>query len=471
MLFATLILVSSCKDDEGVVIDPGDGDVNVADGLYLALSGSDPSSSALLSTETVEDESFASQDRSGFVGGYMFLEAGNYNVVQVTSKEITSTLGGSATTETDMGSACDFNDYTVVTTAEGGAAFNVASSGLYRVTHDQTTNELVIYKIERVGLIGNATEGGWSADTDLPGSIDATGGTFTATGIVLRSGQFKVRFNCRWNLDRRVDPNAGFDAANGYQLFTNFGGAVADLANGNDQPNIEQTEDGTYTVTFAWSPQSGVSLTLDRTGDAPVITFNPNDYQFGIIGDATVKGWDADRNMFHKEDSGVHSWYGVVTFADAGKWKFRTNDLWDFNLGGDLAALSEGGDDLDTPGAGSYYITLSTADEGTTWTATVTAGGWGLIGTGSPSGDWDNDTLLDPDVFDSDNGITTYTHTGSFTTDGWKFRAGGAWPLNIGGDLGFLTVDGSDIMLSEAGTYKITLSFDGEEYSATAELQ
>ncbi len=473
LMASTLFFMTSCGDDDGVVIDPGSGDVNVADGLYLAVSGSNPSSSALLSAETVEDESFASQDRSGFVGGYMFLEAGDYNVVQVTSKEITSTIGGTAATVTDAGSAapCELNDYTVVTTSEGGAAFNIAASGFYRVTHDQTTKELVIYKIEKVGIIGNATEGGWSTDTDLPGTIDAAGGVWSASDVVLRSGQFKLRFNCRWSIDRRIDSNAGFDPANGYQLFTNFGGAVADLATGNDQPNIEQTEDGTYNVTFSWLPQSGVTLTTVRTGDAPVITFNPNDYQFGIIGDATVNAWNADRNLFHKENSGVHSWYGVVTFAATGEWKFRTNDAWDFDLGGDLAALVTGGGNLATPGMGSYYIVLTTADEGTTWSATVTAGGWGLIGTGNPSGSWDADTALSPDLFDTANGITTYTHTGAFTTDEWKFRAGGAWDLNIGGDLGFLTLDGGNISLGSAGTYKITLSFDGDEYSATAEPQ
>lgn len=461
-------MLTSCGDDDEVVIDTGSGDINVADGLYLTIEGQNPSSSTLLSDETVEDESFMSQARSGFVGGYMFLETGNYNVVQVTSKEITTTIGGTAETVTDEGSSCDLNDYMVVTTAEGGAAFNIPAAGFYRVTHDQMTSEMIVYKIEHAGLIGNATPGGWTTDTKLEGTVNKDGGSWSATGIVLRGGQFKVRFNCRWNLDRRVDPNAGFDAANGYQLFTNFGGSVADLATGNDQANIEQTEDGTYTATFTWSPQSGVALNLERTGDAPVITFNPNDYQFAVVGNASVDNWaaTADRNLFHKEDNGVHTWYGVVTFAADGEWKFRANDGWDVDLGGDLAALSPGGSNIATPGAGAHYIVLTTPDEGDSWSATVTPGGWGLIGDGSPSMGWDTDTVLEPDAFNATDGITTYVHTGDFTDGAWKFRAGGDWALNLGGDAGFLTVDGDNLMMTAPGTYTVTLSFNGSEYSA-----
>ncbi len=468
LLVSGALCWTSCGSDDELVIDTGSGDINVSDGLYMSLADGTPSSSAQLSAESVEDEGFASQDRSGFVGGYMYLDAGDYNVVQVTSKEIAATIGGTAETVTDEGSSCGFNDYTVVTTAEGGAAINVATSGLYRVTHDQTTSELILYQIDSPNLIGNATPGGWSADTPLTGSVSADGGSWSTEGLVLRSGQWKIRMNCRWNLDRRTDPNAGFDASNGYQLFTNFGGSVSNLLNGNDGANIEQTEDGEYTVTVNWSPQTGWSVNAERTGDAPELTFNPNDFQWGIIGEATTSGWDSDQNMFHKEVDGTHTWYGVVSLTD-GAFKFRINDDWNFDLGGSIDALVPAGANLVSPGPGTYYVTLSTADEGASWTATMDLGGWGVIGMGSPTGNWDNDTTLT--MQSMENGVTSYVMQGDFTDGEWKFRAGSAWDLNLGGDLGFLNVDGSNISLSPAGTYKITLNFDGEVYSATAELQ
>jgi len=477
LFLSTIILFNtSCKDDDPV-IDPLDGDVNVADGMYLSLSGSDPSSSAGLTAETVEADSFTSQDRDGFIGGYIFLEAGNYNLVTVVDKEITATIGGTTTTESDEGSKCDYNEYTVVSTVADGDAFNVSPAGLYRVTYDQMTNEMIVYRIDHPQLIGNATPGGWDeeAGTELEGSVTADGGSWSMSDIVLRNGQWKVRFNCRWNLDRRIDAGGGFDPSNGYQIFTNLGGSVDDLANGNDQPNIEQTEEGTYTVTVDWSPQSGWSVELDRTGDAPVISFDPGDFNWGVIGDATANGWDTDRNLIYKDNNGVPTWYGVVQFTDAGNFKLRINDEWDLALGGTLPAdgvvttLDPAGGDIPTPGAGDYYVVVSTADEGGTWQVSLSEIGWGIVGAGSPSGSWDIDTPLIAAGFDA--GVSTWTLTGDFTTDPWKFRAGADWALNLGNDLATLTVDGGDLVLSAAGTYEITFTFDGADYTATAILQ
>ncbi len=466
MLLSSMLVMTSCDEDDPIIIDPGSGSVNVADGLYLSLDGADPASSAGLSAEVVEANDFQSQDRSGFNAGYMWLEAGSYNVVQITDKEVTATIGGTLETVTDEGSNCEHNSFLLVTTAVDGPAFNVANAGLYKVSHDEMTSELILYNIKDASIIGSATPNGWSLDTPLTGTLSADGGSWSQSGVVLRSGEWKVRFNCRWGINRRIDPNGSLnDASNGYQMFTNFGGSTADLVTGGS--NIQQGEDGEYTITVNWSKQNGFTLDAERTGDAPEITFNPNDYQMGIIGDATANGWDADRNLFHKEDAGVHTWYGVVSFADSGNWKFRANDAWDFNLGGELATLSNGGADIPTPGAGARYITLSTADEGDTWSATMSDAGWGVIGVGGPGATWDSDVDMTANGFA--DGVTTYSLTGDFTTEEWKFRAGDDWAHNLGGDLTFLNTDGNNIALGQAGTYTVTLSFNGEVYSATVQ--
>jgi len=473
--FSLLLAVSmtmfmvSCGDDEDIIIDPGAGGINVADGYYIAADGQDPSSTAELSAENVEDDGFTSQGRTGFVGGYVFLSAGDYNIVQITDKELTSTMGGTTEVVTDEGSDCDLNDFTVVSTAESASAFNVASSGLYRVTHDMLTSETILYAIDSPGLMGDATPGGWSTDTKLSGSVDADGGSWSASDLVIRNGQWKVRFNCRWSIDRRADSNAGFMAENGYQMFVNFGGTATDLQNGNDGPNIAQTEEGIYTITVEWDPRSGFSVDLNRTGDAPDLTFDPNDFNWGVIGDATANGWDADRNLLYKFENDVHGWYGVITFADVGQWKFRANDLWDVSYGGSIDALVKGGDNIDSPGAGAYYITMTTADEGMTWQGSISELGWSVIGMGSPTGSWDTDTDMVSGGFDL--GITTFTLTGDFTTDQWKFRAGHDWKLSLGENLSPLIQDGGNLAFTEAGTYLITMTFDGANYGATADKQ
>jgi hypothetical protein len=487
VLSTALLLVSCGDDDEGVTIDPGEGEVNVSDGIYITLEGENPSSTAGISSEVVEAPDFASQDRSGFFGGFVYLEAGNYNVVEVASKEIAATWGGSASVVTDTTNSkcdCEYDDFILVTPEVDGAAINVAEAGLYRITldlFDETRRELILQNVGNVAIIGNATEGGWSTETPLDGTVDATGGSWTKEGMILRSGEWKIRFNNRWTLNRRIDPNGELENSNGYQLFMNYGGAPDNLVVGGS--NIALTDDAEYTVNVNWDPRAGFSAELVRTGDAPELTFNPNDFNFAVIGSATANGWNGDpgmdRNLFYKNVDGVHTWLGVFTFqsmdenGDPAVFKFRINDNWDeLNLGGSIDALDAAGSasNIDSPGDGGYYIELSTADEGLSWQATINENHWGVIGEGSPVGNWDSDMDMTSEGFDA--GISTYTITGDFTTGGWKFRAGDDWNMNLGGDFGFLTLDSpNNLMVSEDGTYKVTLNFNGETYSATTELQ
>ena len=457
----------SCGDDDEPVINPGGGGeegINVQDGLFLTLAGEDPSSTAVMVSEVVEANDFQSQERAGFVSGYMWLESGSYEIVQIEDKAIVATIGGTAETIVDgAGSDCDHNAISRVSTEANGAPFTVGTSGLYKVSHDQMTSELIMYNIQDASIIGSATPNGWGGDTPLTGAVTSDGGTWTAEGVILRSGEWKVRFNCNWGLNRRIDPNGSLnDASNGYQSFTNFGGAPDNLVTGGS--NIVQEDDGMYTLSVQWTPRDGFFMEATRTGDAPVITFNPNDFQMAVIGDATANGWDADRNLFHKEEGGVHTWYGVVTFADSGMYKFRANDGWDVNYGGDLGNLTNGGDNIPSPGAGAWYIVLSTADEGETWTAMVTNQGWGVIGNSTPGG-WDTDTDLDAQGFDAD-GNTVYAANVDLVDGEIKFRAGNDWAHNLGGDVTFLNTDGDNIAVT-AGNYDITLTYNGEVYSAT----
>lgn len=458
LFLSSLLIMSSCSDDGddggGIIIDPGTGDVNVADGTYLALEGEAPSSLAQFSPEVVAAPDFMTQSRDGFIAGSMWLEAGNYNLVTVADKEITSTIGGTAENITDEGSTCGYNDYSIISTSEGGSAFNIGTAGFYQITYDAMTNELVPMQIQEASIIGNATEGGWSNDTPLAGSITADGGSFSASDVLLREGLYKIRLNCRWSVFRGDD----------YEFFTNFGGSPSNLLSGG--ANMEITEDGLYSVTLTWAPRDGWAFSLDRTGDAPMTSFNPEDFSFGIIGDATAGSWDSDQNMTYKVGDGTHNWHGVITFADAGQYKFRTNDAWDFNLGGSLESLVQDGDNLVPPAPGAHYIVISTADEGETWSATMSDIGWSIIGEGGPNGDWENDADMTADGFV--DGVTTYSITGTFVGGAWKFRAGHAWDFNLGGDMMGLTLDGANIETA-AGDATVTLSFDGETYSASVQ--
>lgn len=75
----------------------------------------------------------------------------------------------------------------------------------------------------------------------------------------------------------------------------------------------------------------------------------------GVIGDATPGGWDADTDLT-SEDFLV--WKGTVALKGSGELKFRANDGWDINLGGDVNDLSAGGANIPTPGEGNWEVTL-----------------------------------------------------------------------------------------------------------------
>lgn len=461
----------SCDEGEEPIIDDGGGSVSLPPaGIYLAMADSVPSATAALVPSTVEADGFGAQPRNGFYQGYLYLTAGNYNVVEVANDSVARTMGGTVEALTTEG-ACDDNEVSLVPLAVDGAAFSVPSDGLYFVTFDEQRFETMFFDIVSVGIIGSATPNGWGSDTELANAtVTPEGATFEATEIVLREGEWKIRLNCRWNVDRRIDPAGNNVPENGYMAFTNFGGSVNQLLPGNEGANIalEAGNEGTYTVTVTWNARDGWEAAVERTGDAPEITFDPAEYNFGIIGDATAKGWDADMNMVYKEINGVPTWHSVVTLLGSGNLKFRTNDAWDFNIGGTLttteSSLSVGGADIPTPGAGAYYVTVSTADEGDTWTATMSEAGWGIIGEGSPQGNWDADIDLEAVI---DNGVEKYTITGNFTTAEFKVRAGDGWDFNLGGSLDALVPDGDNLSVGSAGTYTFEMTYDGESFSAT----
>lgn len=81
--------------------------------------------------------------------------------------------------------------------------------------------------------------------------------------------------------------------------------------------------------------------------------------EWGIIGDATAGGWDADTKMEWNADE--EAWV-ITTNLEGGKqFKFRYhNDKgdWTYNYGGDIDDLSEGGSNIAVAETGTYEIKL-----------------------------------------------------------------------------------------------------------------
>lgn len=109
--------------------------------------------------------------------------------------------------------------------------------------------------------------------------------------------------------------------------------------------NLKTSEAGMY------------KLNVNLSG-SPVYTMVKTEW--GLIGDATTGGWDSSTPMTY--DPVTKLWSVTTTLLADKKFKFRANNGWDINLGGELNNLSYGGGDIPVPAAGTYLITLDLSD-------------------------------------------------------------------------------------------------------------
>jgi len=91
--------------------------------------------------------------------------------------------------------------------------------------------------------------------------------------------------------------------------------------------------------------------------DTAALIYDVSPYNIGAVGSATANGWDApDTKMSYDH---VNDIWTLTTDLVAGEIKFRLNDAWDWNLGGDINDLTQGGDNIAVAEAGNYTITLN----------------------------------------------------------------------------------------------------------------
>jgi hypothetical protein len=164
------------------------------------------------------------------------------------------------------------------------------------------------------GVIGGLT--GWSSQ--LPLTYDPAVRVWKG-GIRLTAGEWKFRANDSW------DYNYGADA--GSNVLVAGGG------------NINTTVEDDYAITLDLSTPLAYTYRADR---------------WGIIGNATGS-WDVDQNMAWDN---VNKVFTATIDLVVGEIKFRANDDWGYNFGGDLGSLSEGGANIQIAEAGNYTITL-----------------------------------------------------------------------------------------------------------------
>ncbi|QIA06370.1 SusE domain-containing protein [Draconibacterium halophilum] len=92
--------------------------------------------------------------------------------------------------------------------------------------------------------------------------------------------------------------------------------------------------------------------------DINALTYSVMKTDWGLIGDATPDGWDADQNMTYSTETKTWS---ITLDLVAGTVKFRANDDWALDYGdtGFDGSLDQGGDNIPIDEAGNYTIVLN----------------------------------------------------------------------------------------------------------------
>lgn len=202
-------------------------------------------------------------------------------------------------------------------------AGKIAEGGMYKMTINMIEYTYTLQKLafeEYIYIPGNHQ--GWN-----PGAAPALwcpnfDGVYT--GFSNLNGDFKFTRVRSW------------DSEYNYNDFTTFSEGLSQ----GDGSNIKMAAAGFY---YVKADVAAGSLTATQTTT------------WGIIGPAQAGGWDADTDMTWNAEKGC--WYAAGVTLSAGEMKFRANDAWDINVGGEFGNLVENGANIAVE-AGTYDIEL-----------------------------------------------------------------------------------------------------------------
>lgn len=194
----------------------------------------------------------------------------------------------------------------------------IKEAGDYLITINMMDMTYKFQKMSYLYTPGNSN--GWSQEASQQLAYNADKGYYE--GYAYLDGEFKFSDQPNWN-------------------GTNYGNAGEDgkLSTDGGAGNLNAPEAGLYYVTVN---------TADLTYTITKIT------SFGAIGG--FNGWGGQTVMTHSDNFLV--WTGEVTFSAGDEYKFRANDNWDINLGGEISNLVNNGANLVAPGAGTYVVTV-----------------------------------------------------------------------------------------------------------------
>ena len=154
------------------------------------------------------------------------------------------------------------------------------------------------------------------------------------TGYAYLDGEFKFSSTPAWDgHDFGQSDNFTFTQAEGADYYVGTG--EADGGN-----NIKVSPSGVYWIEFNYATRE-VKMTQCA--------------EYGLIGG--FNGWGSTEPLTQSASNKL-IYTGKVKMSKGDEWKFRANNDWTINLGGDLTNLTPGGDNFKCEADGTYDITL-----------------------------------------------------------------------------------------------------------------
>ena len=207
--------------------------------------------------------------------------------------------------------------------------------------------------------------------------------------------------------------------------------------------------------------------------DPIMLAFTPYDVDFTIPeiyvpgGYQSASGYQNDwapevaPPLYSFENNDEYMGY-VYFHEDNSMFKFTYERSWDLNWGDDDANgnLQENGADIELAESGYYKINVDLNN----LTYSMLRTELGLIG--EAVGGWDEgDDVMMEYIIDE----KVWRVTADLAAGEMKFRANESWDLNYGDDDadGTLQRDGANIVVSDEGTYTVTLDLSGPQFSYT----
>jgi hypothetical protein len=253
---------------------------------------------------------------------------------------------------------------------------------------------------------------------------------------------------------------------------TFFSAKKVTLVAGTCQFSIDGVLAGALTFPNGDATEGSDAMTIATTGIDYDVTFDYSLYKYtftvatfpsiAIVGDGTQGGWPPYPQPVEYVEpvTGVMKTTDGVTYTLAnvplitGKVKFRQDNSWNTNWGGDSwPSGSTTGNDIPSV-AGNYNVTFNKTNNTYNFSLNTVA----VVGSGVP-GSWppypQPDGYLDPNVMSTVDGVN-YTFDGLVVTDGAaKFRQNNSWSVNSGGALWPAGSKTDGDIPSLAGTYNL----------------